>query len=217
MTFVVGILSPWMVHDWPDGDVKFLTPLEKEAVLQRLKADSGLANQGTFSWRVVRRAAMDWKTWVLMLMYIGVAEGIYSQSIFTPTIIAALGKWSRPQSLLLSTPPYAWAFITTMTTAYLSDKTGRRGFFLMFWTLLSVVGYIIFITVPLNKPVSTLLLSFCGFSSHGSHLEGRSVFRHLPNRRSHRSMYRHYYRLGGKHFRQPLQEGYLYGVGLLAR
>lgn len=153
LTLVIGVASPWMVQDWPE-QAKFLTPLERAAVLHRLKQDAGLGNEGEFSWNIIKRAALDWKTWLLMLTYIGVAEGIYSQSIFTPTIIRALGTWSTPQSLLLSTPPYAWGFFTTLLTAYLSDRTGKRGFFLMFWSLISVIGYILFITVPLSQPVS---------------------------------------------------------------
>ncbi len=67
-----------MVQDWPE-DAKFLTPLEREMVLQRLKDDTGLASQGTFSGSVIKRAALDWKTWVLALMYIGSAQPIYAQ------------------------------------------------------------------------------------------------------------------------------------------
>jgi hypothetical protein len=57
---VVGVASIWMVHDWPDK-ARFLTPLEKEMVLLRLKSDTGLASEGKFSWRMVGKAAKDWK------------------------------------------------------------------------------------------------------------------------------------------------------------
>jgi MFS family permease len=152
LTLVAGLASPWLVQDWPDQETKFLTPLEKQMVLERLKADTGLASQGTFNMRVVKRAALDWKSWLFMFSYIGVAMPIYSQSIFTPTIIASLGKWTTPQSLLLSTPPYVFAFITTMVTAYFSDKTGKRAVFLIFWSFMAVVGYILLITIPLSRP-----------------------------------------------------------------
>ncbi|WVQ83940.1 hypothetical protein IAT38_006084 [Cryptococcus sp. DSM 104549] len=151
MSFVVGIASIWMVHDWPDR-AKFLTPLERQMVLSRLKDDVGTGHGGRFSWKVVRRALKDWKTYIFMLMYIGCAEPIYSQSLFSPTIIAALGSWTTPQSLLLSTPPYVLAFITTMATAYLSDKTGKRGIFLMFWSAMAAIGYLLFLTIPSKYP-----------------------------------------------------------------
>lgn len=120
LSFVVGIASIWMVHDWPDK-ARFLTPLEREMVFLRLKDDTGILSEGRFSWKVVRRALCDWKvscgfkckynsrlifgqTPCFMLMYIGCAEPIYSQSLFSPTIIASLGSWTTAQSLLLSTP-----------------------------------------------------------------------------------------------------------------
>ncbi len=67
-----------MVQDFP-SQCKFLTPLEKEMVLQRIKDDTGLGAQGRFSGAIIWRAIKDWKSWVLMLMYIGCAEPIYSQ------------------------------------------------------------------------------------------------------------------------------------------
>ncbi|OXC66800.1 hypothetical protein C367_02566 [Cryptococcus neoformans Ze90-1] len=151
LSFVVGIASIWMVHDWPDK-ARFLTPLEREMVFLRLKDDTGILSEGRFSWKVVRRALCDWKTPCFMLMYIGCAEPIYSQSLFSPTIIASLGSWTTAQSLLLSTPPYVLAFITTMVTAVFSDRWGKRGFFLMFWSALAAIGYLLFITIPVEFP-----------------------------------------------------------------
>ncbi|KAJ9126895.1 hypothetical protein QFC24_001931 [Naganishia onofrii] len=140
-------------------------PLEKRIVLARLKADTGLASQGTFNWKVVKRAISDWKTWLFMLTYIGAAMPVYAQSIFTPTIIASLGKWTTAQSLLLSTPPYVFAFITTMVTAYFSDNTGKRAVFLMFWSVIGVIGYILLITIPRTHPGA---LYFAVFLTIGS-------------------------------------------------
>lgn len=153
ITFIVGVGSIWMVYDWPN-EATFLTPLERACVLHRLAVDNGVQNEGTFSWRIVRRACLDWKTWGFMLLYISSACSIYSCSIFFPTIISYLGKWSRPQSLLLSTPPFAFALCTTMATAYLSDKWGKRAFFLLFWFTVSIIGYILLLAVPLSSPVS---------------------------------------------------------------
>ena len=68
-----------MVHDWPEH-AKFLTPFERQMVLYRLKQDQGLAGEGNFSWRIVRKTLKDWKVYCLMLMYIGAAEPLYSGS-----------------------------------------------------------------------------------------------------------------------------------------
>ncbi|WOO84993.1 putative transporterc [Vanrija pseudolonga] len=142
ITFVCGVLSFWLIYDWPDR-ARFLTDMEREVVHYRLKADSGLGTQGKFSWKTIRRGFTDWKTWVFMLNYLGPAQCIYSQSMFAPSIVASLGTWTRPQSLLLSVPPYIIAFGTTLGTAWLSDKWLKRGIFNMFWGTLAVVGYVI--------------------------------------------------------------------------
>ncbi|CAF1192569.1 unnamed protein product [Rotaria sordida] len=48
---------------------------------------------------------------------------------------------------LLTAPPYAVAFITTVTTAYFSDKYVQRGIFILFWLLITMIGYLILIVV----------------------------------------------------------------------
>lgn len=51
------------------------------------------------------------------------------------------------------------AFFTTMGTAIYSDKVGKRGPFLMFWVSLAIIGYILFLTVPISNPVRLLVMS----------------------------------------------------------
>lgn len=43
-------------------------------------------------------------------------------------------------------------FITTCVTAYLSDKYRRRGVFLMFWSAIAMIGFIILLAVPISQP-----------------------------------------------------------------
>ena len=74
LTFIVSILSFWMVHDWPD-QAKFLTPLEKEMVIMRLKQEQGLAGEGKLTWGVVKSALLDWKVYCLMLMSVSRLRG----------------------------------------------------------------------------------------------------------------------------------------------
>lgn len=127
-----------MVHDWPE-QAKFLTPLEREIVIYRLKKDQGLASEGRLTKRIVKRSLMDPKVsetgfWTKChKCHADVVAGLHSHahvhwrrrtslqvslnrsvqlaiaktcsgSLFSPTIIASLGKFSVTQSLLLSTP-----------------------------------------------------------------------------------------------------------------
>lgn len=184
ITFLIGCASFWMIHDWPDK-AKFLTPLERECVLARLKKDTGLATQGSFSMKQVWRGLKDWKTYAFAMCYVGAAQCIYSQSLFAPSIIAELGQWSRPQSLLLSVPPYVVAFFTTIATAFASDYFMRRGIFNIVWSLLAVAGYAVllgtspkqtvggqyfavFLTTMAVAPLIATTISWCG-NNFGGH------------------------------------------------
>lgn len=152
LTLIVAILSFFFVHDWPDK-ARFLSPLEREMVFQRLRREQGLANEGKFHSGPVVAALTDYKTYILMLIYIGVVcEPLYSGSLFSPTIVAALGKWTTPQSLLLTTPPYVCCFIATLATAWYSDRYRQRAFPLMLWAAVSCAGYIILLTVSFDSP-----------------------------------------------------------------
>jgi hypothetical protein len=77
LTMIIGIASFWMMQDWPD-QAKFLTPLEREFVLSRLKREQGPAGEVTFGRRHLKQAFGDWKMWCLMIMYIGAGEPLYS-------------------------------------------------------------------------------------------------------------------------------------------
>lgn len=78
-TFIVSLISFWMIYDFPDT-AKFLTPLEREFVALRMRKQQGNGLEAKFSWAGVRVALSDWKTYVMMLMYIGAAEPLYSVS-----------------------------------------------------------------------------------------------------------------------------------------
>jgi len=179
-----------MIHDWPDR-AKFLTEFERDLVLYRLRTDTGLAQGGQFSWKTVNSAFKDWRTYLFMLCYIGPAQCIYSQSLFSPTIIASLGAWSKPQSLLMSTPPYVVAFITTLLTAWFSDKYMIRGPLNMFWAVLAAIGYIIllclnplknvgaayfavFLTTMSIAPMISTTIVWCG-NNFGSHYRKATI------------------------------------------
>lgn len=149
LTFVIAVASFWMIFDWP-RDARFLTPLEKEFVIYRLKNDTGLPegmDEG-FSKRATRRGITDWKTPLFMIAYLGAGECVYSQSLFSPTIVASLGKWTTAQSLLLTVPPYVLGFITTLGTAFVSDRIGKRGMFNCFWSVIAFIGYLVLILTP---------------------------------------------------------------------
>ncbi|BGP15735.1 hypothetical protein JCM10213v2_003724 [Rhodosporidiobolus nylandii] len=140
-TVLVGCVAVFMIDDFPE-DAKFITEREREFVVARLAADSGTAG-AAFDWKQVKRAFCDWRSYVYCLIYIGVTVPLYSLSLFVPTIISSLGTWTRPQSQLLSVPPYAAATLITLISALLSDRFKQRALVNMFFTTMIVVGFAI--------------------------------------------------------------------------
>ncbi|GAA5837962.1 hypothetical protein JCM9279_004084 [Rhodotorula babjevae] len=158
LTFVVGCISPWFIEDFPE-DCKFLTPTEKAQVVRRLEHDVG--KSGEFRKEHIYNAFKDWRTYVYMLIYIGVAEPLYSLALFTPTIISELGVFTRWQSQLLSTPPYVLAFLVTIAAAKYSDKLRSRGWVNVAFMTVVVAGYAILLGVnPADKPGVTYFALF---------------------------------------------------------
>ena len=87
--------------------------------------------------------------------------------MFSPTVIASLGTFTRPQSLLLSTPPYVLCFFTTIGTAVLSDKYKRRAPFLIFWGSICALGYILLLAIPLSAPGARYFAVFVAAAGAG--------------------------------------------------
>lgn len=145
-TVVVGALAFFLLYDFPSDRPKFLTEEECDRTISRLQEDAGAGSGEHFSWKQVRAAFSDWKIYVFCLCYIGIVQPFYSLSLFCPTIVQSIGYKSY-QAQLMTAPPYAVAFITTMTTAFFSDRYARRAIFIIFWLIICIIGFIILIVV----------------------------------------------------------------------
>lgn len=67
-------------------------------------------------------------------------------STFLPTIIQDLGRWSTAEVQLLTVPCYFLGAAAYMTTAFLSDRTQKRGLFCAIFGTISVVGYAVLLS-----------------------------------------------------------------------
>ncbi|CAF1265258.1 unnamed protein product [Rotaria sordida] len=130
ITVIVGALAFFLINDFPTDRPKFLSEQECNHVLVRLRTDAGPGASEHFSWIQVYSAFSDWKIYIWSLCLLGISVPIFSLSLFSPTIVLSLG-FVTYQAQLLTTPPYAFAFITTMTTAYFSDKYAHRSMFIL--------------------------------------------------------------------------------------
>jgi MFS family permease len=90
LTITIGIVSFWMVVDFPDK-AKFLSEDDKTRVLRRLALDqqSSSAHQDwdvSFLWASLK----DWKTYTSVLIYMGAGGSLYAFALFLPTIVKEL-------------------------------------------------------------------------------------------------------------------------------
>lgn len=112
-TVVLGVISYWLVHDFPD-EAKFLSEADRSRVIRRLKADDqSSAEHESFKMAYFWAAVTDWKTLAFAIIYMGCDGALYAFSLFLPTIIAELG-YATTKANLLTVPPYAAAACMTI-------------------------------------------------------------------------------------------------------
>ncbi|KAJ5167618.1 uncharacterized protein N7482_003212 [Penicillium canariense] len=140
-TIVIGVISFWCVHDFPD-QAKFLSPEDRARVLRRLAADQqSSAEHEEFKMSYFWASLTDWKTYTGAIIYMGADGSLYAFSLFVPTIINELVSYSAIRAQLLSVPPYAAAAILTITIGFIADRTRQRGLCNIGVSLLGMVGF----------------------------------------------------------------------------
>lgn len=163
LTFLCAIPAWFIIPDFPE-DGRVLKGIDRDRWLHRLAKNQGVTNAPIpFSTKQVWAAFTNWKTYVYALMcvsdnsspkvmhllsfslsfrYIGIGQPFYSLALFVPTIIKELG-YTNANANLLSVPPYAFGFITTLIVAIYSDRILKRGIFIVSGLTIVIVGYII--------------------------------------------------------------------------
>ena len=144
LTVVNAVPGYFFVHNYP-ATATFLAPTEREYVLARLEDDGDAAQDEKFTWRGVIQALKDPKVYLYGLCFHTLRLPGYTISLFIPTAIDNLG-YSSVHGQLLSIPPYAIAFITTMVVAVLAGETGRRAPLIIGCSAGAIIGYILLIS-----------------------------------------------------------------------
>ena len=144
LTVVVSLIAYHFIANYP-STAKFLTEAERAFVLDRLKNNTDATRNEGFTWGNVLMAVRDPKVWLYGLTFHTLALPLYTLSLFLPTIIKELG-YTAAQAQLLSVPPYAVAFVLTLTVAILSERFKLRALFIMASSGLAIIGYIVLLT-----------------------------------------------------------------------
>lgn len=157
LTIVVSLIAYHFIANYP-ATANFLTEEERAYIHARLKASTDATRHEGFTWGNVLTALKDPKVWLYGLGYHTLALPLYTLSLFLPTIIKELG-FTAAQAQLLSVPPYAFAFLLTLTVAILSERLKLRAPFIMGSSGFAIIGYIILLTEtrPAAAYVGTIL------------------------------------------------------------
>ncbi|KAK3694422.1 major facilitator superfamily domain-containing protein [Podospora appendiculata] len=142
LTVVIGVVSFWMVHDFPD-EATFLSEDDRARVLRRLRLDQqSSAEHEEFKMSYFWAAIKDWKMWLGMVIYMGCDMPLYAFSLFLPSIVAGLG-WNTSviRAQLMSVPPYAVAAVFTVVIGFIADRTASRGLCNILVSLFGVAGF----------------------------------------------------------------------------
>jgi len=151
-TVVVALFAYKFIYNYPDT-AEFLSDKERKFIHARLSSDSDATHDERFTWANVLKAVRDPKCWLYGFGFHTTSLPLYTFSLFLPTIINALG-YSPAISQLLTIPPYAFAFTTTLTVATVSERLHQRAIFIVGSALFAAIGYAILLsnTDPIARP-----------------------------------------------------------------
>ncbi|GES62121.1 MFS transporter [Aspergillus terreus] len=146
LTIIMSIVAYFWVYNYP-ATAEFLSEKERAFIQFRLKNDNDSTRDEQFTWSAVLDAFKDPKVWLYGLGFHTMSLPLYTLSLFLPSIIKELG-YTAAEAQLLSVPPYAVAFVLTLTVAILSERTRRRAPFIMGSSALACIGYILLLSDP---------------------------------------------------------------------
>jgi sugar phosphate permease len=84
-------------------------------------------------------AVTDWKVYAMSFLLMLPTAGSYSFAFFTPTILSTLG-YNTALSQILTTPPYIFSAIISITMGILADRLRTRTPFIIAHSLLEILG-----------------------------------------------------------------------------
>ncbi|KAF2496780.1 pantothenate transporter liz1 [Lophium mytilinum] len=161
ITVVIAAASFFILPNFP-RTTSWLTEEERQLAVWRLQEDIGEddwvnSEQQSF-FHGLKLAFLDIKTWVLMIMLLGIVSSA-SVTNFFPTVVKTLG-YNNVNTLLLTAPPYVLAVITTFANAWHADRTGERYFHVVLPLCVGVAAFILAAATTSTAPryVSMMLM-----------------------------------------------------------
>ncbi|KIW19820.1 hypothetical protein PV08_00395 [Exophiala spinifera] len=146
-TVILGLIGYLVLPDYP-ATTKWLSEEEKIVAQARLTKSIGSDDFLTEETASVRRgvvwAAKDYRVWLFSCLQMATTADI-SYSHFFPTLIKDLGFKSNTETLLLTSPPYLFAFFFVVAICYFADRKQRRSVFAIVSICIAICSCIVLI------------------------------------------------------------------------
>jgi ACS family tartrate transporter-like MFS transporter len=120
---VLGVTVLWVLNDTP-GDARWLAGEERQWLIDQLalerREELSAASGGLWS------VMVDWRVWVLSLVYFAVPACMYGVTLWLPTAIRSLTGLSDFMTGGLAAVPYLLAAVAMVLVGLSSDRSGER-------------------------------------------------------------------------------------------
>ncbi|KAL5343182.1 major facilitator superfamily domain-containing protein [Aspergillus crustosus] len=162
-TVLFAIVVFFLLPDSP-GTAKFLSESEQTAAAERLHTVDRTAKNRLDKHQIMA-GLTDYKNYVHTIIHFCCNYSFAGLSNFLPTIIQHMG-YTSINAQGLSAPPYFISFLFCVAAALFSDRYGRRGLVIVFFSTMGMIGYLILAAVQDENSVGPrylgIWLATCG-------------------------------------------------------
>jgi len=162
-TLVLGIIILFYLDDRVE-EAKWLNDEEKKIVATNIAKDQ----QGKEDYSQLSYAFKSGRVWLLGLIYVCIASGIYVVSFWVPTIIKQTGVADPLYIGFLTAIPYLVAMIAMIVVNHHADKMRERRWHTVIPTILTGVGLVVTALAIHNTLVAMIGLTIAAASASTS-------------------------------------------------
>ncbi|KAJ7730953.1 major facilitator superfamily domain-containing protein [Mycena olivaceomarginata] len=152
-SFVLAVVVFFFLPSRPQTS-RYITEDERTLALTRLNRKNLGEGHTGIDYRAVMRALLDWKTYVVSVIYSCMNLGLGSVGGFLPTIVKGLG-YSNADAQLYTVPPYVVSLVFMLLISTYSDKYQTRGVPVASVFCIAIVGWAILLGVTPIHPTHT--------------------------------------------------------------
>jgi MFS family permease len=164
------LVAIWAWEFVPDGPgvAKWLSPRQRKVAVLRLRQEKedeeeesdekhpSQQRKSRIDFSEVYQTLKDPKCYLTAFMFLSCNIAFSSMPVFMPAIIVDMG-YKSITAQALSAPPYLFAFVVVIATAYYSDRLQSRSTFIIIHSFLATVGYGTIAVAGYYKSPHTLL------------------------------------------------------------